>query len=62
MATTRSKQSVAKPVEADQRVETPNITALVNAELDREYGWCNQNIPALLKAILREMVTARLTR
>ena len=36
--------------------------AEINEALDREYGWCGQSIPNLLKAILREMVAARLAR
>lgn len=36
--------------------------AEINEELDREYGWCGQSIPNLLKAILREMVAERLSR
>ena len=36
--------------------------AEINEVLDREYGWCGQSIPNLLKAILREQVAARLAR
>lgn len=36
--------------------------AEVNAELDSEYGWVGKNIVDINKAILRELVMARLER
>ncbi len=36
--------------------------AEVNAELDREYGWVGNNVTNINKAILRELVMARLER
>lgn len=36
--------------------------ASVNSVIDSEYGWCGDSISYLLKAILRELVIARLTR
>lgn len=36
--------------------------AEVNAELDSEYGWVGNNVTNINKAILRELVMARLER
>lgn len=36
--------------------------AEVNEELDKEYGWCRNNIVDIARMILRELVIARLER
>lgn len=42
--------------------EQKPISALVNDILDSEYRWCGDSLPDLLKAVLRELVTARVER
>lgn len=61
---TKSKQSQAAPViiapayEIRQRI--PTLSERVEDEIRHEYGELGENIPALLSAILREMVMKRL--
>lgn len=64
MATRNKAQNMPK---AEQEAVANNVgrnctVSEINEALDREYGWCGQSIPNLLKAILREMVAARLSR
>lgn len=59
------KSKVATPlkdVEEPKGYLTHDEEPSVNEVLDSEYGWCGDSIPYLLKAILRELVIARLTR
>lgn len=44
-----------------KHIETTQVRT-VNEELDNEYGWVGNSIPDLLKAILMELVMARLER
>ena len=53
-------QPKTKPTVVNKPAQPSVTVAEVNAELDREYAWCGQSIPALLRAILRELVAARL--
>lgn len=46
---------------AEKRAKFPTA-AEVNAEIDSEYGWVGKNITDINKAILRELVIARLER
>lgn len=51
---------MAKPIK-DAKPSKPAVTS-TNSVLDEEYRWCGDSIPLLLKAILRELVMARLAR
>lgn len=44
-----------------KQIDKP-VVRTVNEEIDSEYGWVGNSIPDLLKAILRELVRARLER
>lgn len=53
-------QPKTKPTVVTKPAPVSVTVADINAELDSEYAWCGQSIPALLRAILRELVAARL--
>ena len=68
MPTKGSKRNPAQNMSQQEQEAIANkvgrqcTVAEINEALDREYSWCGQSIPNLLKAILREMVAARLSR
>lgn len=56
-----TKKEEPKPL-PEKKPEQKPVSALVNDILDSEYRWCGDSLPDLLKAVLRELVTARVER
>lgn len=52
----------SEPKQEEPKKQEKPISALVNDILDSEYRWCGDSLPDLLKAVLRELVTARVER
>lgn len=50
------------PTVCEEPKASTNGVKTTNSVLDEEYRWCGDSIPLLLKAILRELVMARLAR
>ena len=58
---TKSKPKTPDPVNAEPLYKiVPTLNDRVDAEIRSQYGELGENIPALLSAILREMVMKRI--
>ena len=58
---TKPKPKIPEPVTAEPLYKmVPTLSDRVDSEIQAEYGNLGENIPALLNAILRELVTKRL--
>lgn len=59
---TKQAETIAPVAEPQKPVEIGVTAKEINEEMDREYGWIGNDLTHISRAILRELVIARLER